>query len=391
MIARNVPDMSPTRAPIDAPAWGWIFLTVFTCAVIGVVPQAHAFEVLGVPNAPAAAIRWQAVLTVGWLLAAVPLARRWSLADREGRALLGLLALVLVISLASAYAALATHSFAPTWPRRTIALELQFGVLPTHALTATMLSLVGSWTNARRQRARALDREVMLQAHATQAELDTLRERTQPHFVLNALNTVAALARRGDAETASDVAADLGELLRFALVGEPFVAFDTEREVIERTLAIERARFGDALRVEWDIAPAAHTTTIPSLIWQPLVENAIRHDLARVDGAGTLVLTAASSATHLILTVTTRRASALPANRGSPDLSGPFGGLGIGRATLERRLALLYGDRASVTYASRPDGETTTLRLPREGPARGAASTLRAPVREEVEAHDAGA
>jgi LytS/YehU family sensor histidine kinase len=282
--------------------------------------------------------------------------------------LLGLLALVLVISLGSAWAALTMHAFSPTWSRRTIVLELQFGALPTHALTATMLSLVGSWTNARRQRARALDREATLQAHATQAELDALRERTQPHFVLNALNTVAALARRGDAEAASDVAADLGELLRFSLVSEPFVAFDTEREIIERTLAIEQARFGDALRVHWDIAPAAHTTTIPSLIWQPLVENAIRHDLARVDGGGTLLLSADSSATHLVLTVTTQRTCALPADGEHARVHSPFGGLGMGRATLERRLALLYGDRASVTHVARPDGETTSLRIPIEGP-----------------------
>jgi LytS/YehU family sensor histidine kinase len=359
--------MTLLRPAANAPAWGWMLLTIFVCAVIGVVPQAHAFEVLGVPDAPTAALRWQGVLACWWALAAVPLSRRWSLADREGRALLGLLGLVLLISLASAWAALTMYTFSPQWSQRTIVTELHFGALPTHALTATMLSLVGSWTNARRQRARALDREATLQAHATQAELDALRERTQPHFVLNALNTVAALARRGDTDAASEVAADLGELLRFSLVSEPFVAFDTEREIINRTLAIEQARFGDALQVRWEIEPAAHTTTLPSLSWQPLVENAVRHDLARVEGGGHLVLGARVTATHLELSVRTIRS--VDVRSAVTHRDGSFGGLGMGRATLERRLALLYGTEASVTFASSDDGTLTTLRLPRAHPA----------------------
>ena len=354
--------MSTSHASVNPPAWGWILLTILVCAVIGVVPQAHAFEVLGVPQAPSAALRWQSLLALGWAFAAVPLSRRWSLADREGRALLGLLGLVLMISIVTAWAAMATHTFSPQWSRGTIVMELQFGALPTHALTATMVSLVGSWTNARRQRARAFDREATLQAHAAHAELDALRERTQPHFVLNALNTVAALARRGDADAAGEVAADLGELLRFSLVSAPFVAFDTERDIIERTLAIEQARFGDALRVRWEIEPAARTTTLPSLSWQPLVENAVRHDLARVEGGGELVLGARVTGTHLELSVQTVRRERARVGRIDPD--GPFGGLGMGRATLERRLALLYGPAASVTFLSRDDGTLASLRIP---------------------------
>lgn len=355
--------MSTSHASVNPPAWGWILLTILVCAVIGVVPQAHAFEVLGVPQAPSAALRWQSLLALGWAFAAVPLSRRWSLADREGRALLGLLGLVLMISIVTAWAAMATHTFSPQWSRGTIVMELQFGALPTHALTATMVSLVGSWTNARRQRARAFDREATLQAHAAHAELDALRERTQPHFVLNALNTVAALARRGDADAAGEVAADLGELLRFSLVSEPFVAFDTERDIIERMLAIEQARFGEALRVRWEIEPAAQTTTLPALSWQPLVENAVRHDLARVEGGGELVLRAHVTASHLELTVQT--CHRVDVRLAVSDREGPFGGLGMGRATLERRLALLYGAEASVTFTSHDDGTITTLRIPR--------------------------
>lgn len=356
--------MTTPRPSTNAPAWGWMLLTIIVCAVIGVVPQAHAFEVLGVPDAPTAALRWQGLLMLCWVFAAAPLARRWSLADREGRALLGLLGVVVLISAITAWAALKTLTFSPQWSRGAILTELQFGALPTHALTATMLSLVGSWTNARRQRARALDREATLQAHATQAELQALRERTQPHFVLNALNTVAALARRGDADAAGEVAADLGELLRFSLISEPFVAFDTERDIIERTLAIEQARFGDALQVRWEIEPAAHTTTLPSLSWQPLVENAVRHDLARVAGGGCLALGARVTSTHLELRVQTIRR--VDANAAVTDPTGPFGGLGMGRATLERRLALLYGTAASVTFAAHDHGTLTLLRIPRD-------------------------
>lgn len=363
-----MPSPAPSATTIDRPAWGWIALTVITCAFIGVAPQSHAFEVIGVRDPVRTALRWQGGVAFVWTLAAVPLARRWSLADREGRALIGLILLAVAVSVASGWLGWAVLDPQGNYPRGVMVGEMVSGALPTHALTAAMLSLVGSWTNGRRQRARATDREALLAAHATRAELDALRERMQPHFVLNALNTVAALARRGDGEAAGEAAADLGEILQFSLTATgDVVAFDTERDIVERYLAIERARFGDRLQVTWEVAPDVHTTRVPALAWQPLVENAIRHGIARRSSPGALRLAAWRDATHVYLVVDADGPNDDPPVDSEASASGPLGGLGLGEATLERRLALLYGDAASISRDQRPGGTRTLVRLPLEG------------------------
>lgn len=349
------------RPFVDRPAWGWIALTVVICAFIGVPPQAHSFEVIGVPNGPATALRWQGGVALFWAVVAVPLARRWSLADREGRALAGLIALTFAVSVASGWLGYLLLHPQGNYPRGVMVGELISGSLPTHALTASMLSLVGSWTNGRRQRARATDRESLLTAHATRAELDALRERMQPHFVLNALNTIAALARRGDGDAAGEVAADLGELLQFSLASaDDAVAFDTERAIVERYLAIEQARFGERLQVTWSIDSTVHTTRIPALSWQPIVENAIRHGVAHRTTPGTVALSATRTSTHVVLVVDADGADDTTA----PEPESPFGGLGLGEATLERRLTLLYGDAATLAHIPRPGGMRTEVRIP---------------------------
>ncbi|MCU0647360.1 MAG: histidine kinase [Gemmatimonadaceae bacterium] len=364
--------MEPSPRLVDRPAWIWIALTVCTCAFIGVAPQVHAFEVIGVADAPAVAVRWQTGVAVFWALIAVPLARGWSLADREGRALVGLGVLAFAVSFASAWLAWALLEPTGPYKRGMMIAELVSGSLPTHGLTAALLSLVGSWTNGKRQRARAADREALLAAHATRAELDALRERVQPHFVLNALNTIAALARRGDGDAAGDVAADLGEVLQYSLaVAGDAIAFDSERAIVERYLAIEQARFGDRLVVTWEIDPAMHTTRVPALSWQPVVENAIRHGVARRTSPGVVALAARRADDHVSLLVDADGPEhddmSRAASRASPDAAhetAPFGGLGIGEATLERRLALLFGDRAAVTRVPRPGGVLTEVRIP---------------------------
>ena len=365
MTSRSVPP--PT---FDRPAWGWIALTVVTCALFGVAPQAHAFEVIGVRDPVRTALRWQGGVAVFWTLAAVPLARRWSLADREGRALVGLILLTLVVSVASGWFGWALLDPQGAYPRGVMVGEMVSGALPTHALTAAMLSLVGSWTNGRRQRARATDREALLTAHATRAELDALRERMQPHFVLNALNTVAALARRGDGDAAGEAAADLGEILQFSLTATgDVVAFDTERAIVERYLAIEQARFGERLRVTWEIAPEVHTTHIPALSWQPLVENAIRHGIARRTSPGALRLSAWRDATHVHLVVHADGPNDGSAVGVTPSTDPAFGGLGLGEATLDRRLSLLYGAGASIVRQARDGGTRAEVRIPLQLPA----------------------
>jgi two-component system sensor histidine kinase AlgZ len=187
----------------------------------------------------------------------------------------------------------------------------------------------------------------------------------QPHFVLNALNTVAALARRGDADAAGEAAADLGEILQFSLSStDDRVAFDTERTIVERYIAIEQARLGTRLVVMWSVDPATRTCLIPALSWQPLVENAIRHHIApRVHG-GALTLWATRAAGIVEIGVESV-VEVAPATDATPrrDTTG-FGGLGVGTSTLERRLALLYGADGTLERSVSGGRSRAILRIP---------------------------
>jgi len=221
------------------------------CGVGGLTPFAQSLELIGIARPGGIALQWQAVTVLAWVLIGPRIADRWSLAESEARALGGLGLLTLAAT--AAHATLALLVLRPTSPYGDSSnfVIVALGILPTHAVTAGLMSLVGSWTSARRQRERTADREAVLAAHAVRAELDALRTRLQPHFLLNALNTVSALARSGDGERAADVAADLGELLRFALMESgDAVSLDAEREIVERYLAIEQVRLGDRLCVE---------------------------------------------------------------------------------------------------------------------------------------------
>ena len=112
---------------------------------------------------------------------------------------------------------------------------------------------------------------------ATTARLQELQSRIRPHFLFNTLNSAIALVREEPAK-AEAMLEDLAELFRQALAdpGESVTLAD-EIALAERYLAIEQVRFGDRLRVRWDIDPASHSARLPPLLLQPLVENAVKH------------------------------------------------------------------------------------------------------------------
>jgi hypothetical protein len=341
-------------------SWRWQVAAIVLCGIVGVVPLMQAIDVLGVPRPAPPALRAQLVMTVGWIVVARRVAARWSLADSEVRALAGLAAL--------AFGTTGTAAAVLGWWLRaqlTISpfgswLELLLALLPIHALTLGLISLVGSWTNARRLESRAANREAVLQASLVRAELEALRTKLQPHFLFNTLNTVVALARDARGERAADVAADLGELLRFSLAeSSDAVPFDAEREIVERYCAIEQARLGERLRLTWALDPAARTATLPAMIWQPLVENAVRHGIARRSAPGMLALGAHVAGGQLTLMIDAD-APEVPAI----DAAAGDGGLGIGLAATQRRLALLYGERAQLTLTVEPGRSRTVLTLP---------------------------
>ena len=121
------------------------------------------------------------------------------------------------------------------------------------------------------------------------ARLVELQSRIRPHFLFNTLNTAIALVRV-DPNRAEEVLEDLAELFRVALADAgptaEGVRLDQEVELARRYLAIEQLRFGDRLRVHWQLDPHAAEARVPPLLLQPLVENAVRHGVEPNDGGG---------------------------------------------------------------------------------------------------------
>ncbi len=351
--------MDDQLTPSRGAAWRWLTAAVVLCGLIGVVPTMQAIDVVGIQRPAPPALRAQLFMTIAWIVAARPIASRWSLVDSERRALASLAAMAFAVSSATAgllvwwLRAQLTISPLGSW------IELLLALLPIHALTLGLISLVGSWTNTRLLRDRAANREATLRASLVHAELDALRTKLQPHFLFNALNTVVGLARGSHGERAADVAADLGDLLRFSLAeSSDSVPFDAEREMVERYCAIEQARLGERLRIVWQLDAAARSATLPALIWQPLVENAVRHGVARRTSPGVLTLGAHIDDRTLVLSI---------------DADGPehpamgtdeSSGLGIGLAATRRRLTLIYGQLAQLTLEVSPGRSRTVVRMP---------------------------
>jgi len=199
-----------------------------------------------------------------------------------------------------------------------------------------------------------------LQRELAQARLDVLARTLQPHFLFNALNTVAALVRLNENKRALSAVVALSDLLRIVLKtrGEARIPLSEELDFTERYCAVEQLRFEDRLAVEGDIQPQAEELLVPALILQPLVENAIRHGVES-SGRGTVTIEAFSTPEWLNLAVRVRSFG----EGGEPRVAG----LGIGLDVTRRRLVYLYGpERFALELLVGCGHSTVSLRIPRE-------------------------
>jgi LytS/YehU family sensor histidine kinase len=200
-------------------------------------------------------------------------------------------------------------------------------------------------------------------ALVTQAELDALRARVSPHFLFNTLTTIAALTRT-DPNRAHDLVVDFAEYFRDSLARHAeFVTLDEELEHVEQYLTFEHARFGERLRVGFDIDPRARVALVPVLSVQPLVENAIGHGLAPNGGAGTVRVTAHLEADGIEIVISDDGVGFIP-GKVKPQ------GLGIGMDNVNQRLTKLFGPESALRVTSAPGlGTTVAFRVPARIPA----------------------
>ena len=208
-----------------------------------------------------------------------------------------------------------------------------------------------------------LDRERALVRQTAEAELAVLRAQINPHFLFNALNTVAALIaeRPEEAETTVELLAGLFRDVLNAS-GHALVPLRDELRLVERYLGVERARFGDALSVDVDATSEALECEVPAFAVQTLVENAVKHGIERKRGGGSVSVVARLETDSLIVTVEDTGAG-LPASGPVADGRDPDF-FGVGLSNVSERLRQLYEGDAHVAVVPLAEGTRATITLP---------------------------
>jgi two-component system LytT family sensor kinase len=187
-----------------------------------------------------------------------------------------------------------------------------------------------------------------LETQLVQADLRSLRMQLHPHFLFNALHTIAALVRTGDQKNAVKVTAGLGALLRRMLdeARDQEVPLHREIDFIRSYLEIEQLRFPDRLSVSIIAPPELLDASVPQFILQPLVENAIRHGIAQSRSTGNVTIEAAAQDGRLRLAVRDDGAG----------LTAELPRFGVGLSNIQARPTGLYGAEGKLELANRPTG-----------------------------------
>lgn len=193
-------------------------------------------------------------------------------------------------------------------------------------------------------------RAARLQSELARAHLSVLQGQLQPHFLFNAFNAIANLVRQKRLDTAVETIAQVSALLRLTMEEADCqeVALEKELEFIRHYLAVEQVRFGDKLKVHYDVAPEALAVPVPRLILQPIVGNSVKHAISRRTTGGALQIRARAQSGRLALEVT---------DDGPGDSPGPLPiSTGIGLVNTRARLEALYPGDFRLDLIARPEG-----------------------------------
>ncbi len=214
-------------------------------------------------------------------------------------------------------------------------------------------------------------RAAELEKQLAQAQLQALQMQLNPHFLFNTLHAISSLMHK-DVEAADRMIAQLGDLLRYTLesTNTQEVPLKQELDFLERYLEIEQTRFGDRLTVRMEIAPDTLEASVPNLILQPLVENAIHHGVAPHAKPGKIELHARRENETLRLEVT---------DNGTGLQDTKSSGMGIGLSNTRARLQQLYGAAHQLELQNGPSGGlcvrvTIPFRINTSGAGQGAAT-----------------
>ncbi|MBV1689910.1 histidine kinase [Novosphingobium sp. G106] len=231
------------------------------------------------------------------------------------------------------------------------------------------LTLLGAWSalyyaiNFFLQIEEQNDQLIRLENQATSAQLAMLRYQLNPHFLFNTLNSISTLVLLKQTEPANAMLSRLSSFLRYTLINEPGgrVTVSQEIDTLKLYLDIERMRFEERLRTTFNVDPATETALLPSLLLQPLVENAIKYAVGPQESGAEITITTQLIGQNLRITVsdtgpglqsasTSNRLSGVSFDGGEPVSTG------VGLANIRDRLAQAYGEQHRFETLEPPEG-----------------------------------
>ncbi|MEZ5653066.1 MAG: histidine kinase [Burkholderiaceae bacterium] len=252
-------------------------------------------------------------------------------------------------------------------PFDTLSNPKDLSIVPVSLLVSIIATLIFTIYFYGRERLADLRAEAAEEAHrAEAARLAMLRAQIEPHMLFNTLSAVRELVRE-DPDAAVHMLDHLTDFMRATLAGSrtTVTSLSREFELLEHYLALMRMRMGERLRSELTLPEALRSQVVPTLLLQPLVENAIRHGLEPAIDGGTILVDARRRGDALELTV---EDTGVGLGSSDPSADGHPPGNGFGMSSVRDRLKALHGEHADMCIESPVPGATRgtriTLRLP---------------------------
>jgi two-component sensor histidine kinase len=361
--------MPAARTDVRPSDWRWIAAIWFGGALF------DASQTILIMHAEGRHLAWlplfgtELVSWLPWALATpliIRLARRYPVARGMSVRTVGvhLAAFVIVSALAESWSAVLQMlvnpwnnrkwpTFVDTWTTSLIFQVLTFLIVYALILTVTYV------VDARDSMARQLTETARLNEELSKAQLAALRRQIEPHFIYNALNSIAGLVRDHRDDAAVSMIVGLSEFLRrFSEDSHRSqVALQEEVEYLQRYLDIQKTRFGERLQVSVDIPAELLRAQVPNLLLQPLVENAIKHGIAKRVAGGSVRVAGACHDGNLCLSVY-NDGPALPADWQAAKT-------GVGLSNLRTRLQILHGNGSGLQLRrANPGGVEVVVTLP---------------------------